>query len=123
MNLLISPENPGFMHITFGLEDIDEMMLGVQEMKRKGWQKDGYNTKYGLCRHRISSAMYYYIDIPSGSEAEYNVDTDYVDDNWIPRVWESKFGSLLWATNVHELWQGQVSLDMQFNPTGTLYKT
>lgn len=118
MDLPISPEKPGFMHMSFGLEDIDELMLGVQHMKAKGWQPEGFNTKYGLCRHRISSAIYHYFDIPAGGEAEYNVDTDYVDDNWIPRVWEFKFGSLLWATNVHELWRGPVEMDMQFDPDG-----
>ena len=46
------------------------------------------------------------------------MDTDYVTDNWIPRVWEFKFGSLLWATNVHELWQGSVKMDMRFDPDG-----
>jgi catechol 2,3-dioxygenase-like lactoylglutathione lyase family enzyme len=119
MKTPIAPEKPGFMHMSFGLEDIDEMMLGVQTMKAKGWQKEGYNTRYGLCRHRISSAIYYYFDIPSGGEAEYNVDSDYVDDNWIPRAWEFKFGSLLWATHVHDLWKGEVAMDMSFDPEAT----
>lgn len=118
MDLPISPEKPGFMHMSFGLEDIDELMLGVQTMKQRGWQPEGFNTQYGLCRHRISSAIYHYFDIPAGGEAEYNVDTDYVDDNWIPRVWEFKFGSLLWATEVHDLWKGEVGMDMQFDPHG-----
>lgn len=120
MDLPISPEKPGFMHLSFGLDDIDELMLGVQKMRDAGWQKEGFNTKYGLCRHRISSAIYYYFDIPSGGEAEFNVDSDYVDDNWIPRSWEFKFGSLLWATNVHEIWQGKIGMDMLFDPDGDL---
>jgi catechol 2,3-dioxygenase-like lactoylglutathione lyase family enzyme len=119
MDVPIAPEKPGFMHISFGLEDVDELMLGVQKMKKNGWQKDGFNTKWGLCRHRISSAMYYYLDIPSGGEAEYNVDTDYVDDNWIPRAWEFKFGSLLWATEVHDIWKGDIQMDMTFDPDGS----
>ena len=37
----------------------------------------------GLSRHRISSAIYYYLDNPSGGEAEYPLSTrDYLDDNW-----------------------------------------
>jgi hypothetical protein len=32
------------------------------------------------------------IDFPAGGEVEYKVDADDVDDNWIPRVWQVKFG-------------------------------
>ena len=113
--LPVAPDQPGFMHIAFGLEDIDELMIGVNRMEAAGWENTGLNASGGLSRHRISSAIYYYFDNPSGGEAEYHVDTDYVDDNWVPRVWDWKFGSLMWATKIPSFWQGEVEWSMQFD--------
>jgi catechol 2,3-dioxygenase-like lactoylglutathione lyase family enzyme len=87
----------GFMHAAFGLEDIDEVMLGANMMAERGWLGPDRHKLGGLSRHRISSAIYYYVHNPSGGEAEYTCDTDYLDDNWIPRVWNWKFGAVLWA--------------------------
>jgi len=120
-DLPVAPDRPGFMHIAFGLEDIDELMLGVNIMDRKGWKNTTPNTMGGLSRHRISSAIYYYFENPAGGEAEYHVDTDYLDDNWIPRAWDFKFGSLLWATRVPSMWQGDVPMDMTFDPDGRTF--
>lgn len=114
--LPMAPDNPGFMHMAFGLEDIDELMLGVNQMETKGWKNTSANTVGGLSRHRISSAIYYYFDNPNGGEAEYHVDTDYLDDNWVPRVWDWKFGSLLWATYTPAFWRGaNIEWDMKFD--------
>jgi len=116
--LPVAPDEPGYMHMAFGLEDIDELMLGVNTMDRRGWKNISRNSSGGLSRHRISSAIYYYFDNPNGGEAEYHVDTDYLDDNWVPRVWDWKFGSLLWATHTPSFWSGEVEWDMQFDPQG-----
>ncbi len=114
--LPMAPDQPGFMHIAFGLEDIDELMLGVNQMHAKGWKNVSTNSSGGLSRHRISSAIYYYLDNPNGGEAEYHVDTDYLDDNWVPRVWDWKFGSLLWATHTPSFWRAaKIEWDMQFD--------
>lgn len=96
-DLPFAPDQHGFMHIAFGMDDIDEVMLGANIMERRGWQNTSMNSSGGISRHRISSAIYYYIDNPNGGEAEYHADTDYLDDNWVPRAWDFKFGSLLWA--------------------------
>jgi hypothetical protein len=117
-SLPMAPDEPGYMHMAFGLEDIDELMLGVNTMDARGWKNISRNASGGLSRHRISSAIYYYFDNPNGGEAEYHVDTDYLDDNWVPRVWDWKFGSLLWATNTPPFWRGDVEWDMQFDPNG-----
>ncbi len=116
--LPVAPDRPGFMHLAFGLEDIDELMIGVNHMERHGWTNNSTNSSGGLSRHRISSAIYYYFDNPGGGEAEYHVDTDYLDDNWVPRAWDWKFGSLMWATRTPSFWQGEVEWDMQFDPDG-----
>ena len=86
-----------FHHANFGVEDIDEIMIGANYMHRKGWDK----SHFGLGRHRIDSALFYYLPCPAGGEAEYGADADYVDDNWIPRDWEEpNFG---FAHYVHNL--------------------
>lgn len=96
-DLPIAPDEQGFMHMAFGVEDIDELMLGANIMEAKGWKNTSPNSQGLLSRHRLSSALYYYIDNPNGGEAEYHADTDYLDDNWVPRAWDWKFASLLWA--------------------------
>jgi len=88
----------GYAHIAFGLEDIDEIMVGANHMQDKGWS----NVRpfaASLNRHRISSAMYYYFPCPAGGDAEYHADTDYLDDAWIPRVWGMSFGGTIWGSS------------------------
>lgn len=73
-----------FHHANFGVEDLDEIMLGVNHMVRQGWEP----SSIGLGRHRIDSALFYYFPCPAGGEAEYSADADCVDDNWVPRRWD-----------------------------------
>ena len=118
-DLPIAPKYHAFMHIAFGMDDIDEVMLGSNIMERKGWKNESMNSSGGISRHRISSAIYYYCDNPGGGEAEYHADTDYLDDNWIPRAWDFKFGSLLWANRTPRIFQGDdIPMDMTFDPDG-----
>ena len=74
-----------FHHANFGVEDIDEMMVGANFMQRAGWEA----SHLGLGRHRVDSALFYYIPCPAGGEAEYGADADQVDDGWVPRHWTS----------------------------------
>lgn len=86
-----------FHHTNFGVEDIDEIMTGANYMTRKGWDP----SHLGLGRHRIDSALFYYLPCPAGGEAEYGTDSDYLDDNWVPRDWINPlFG---FATFTHNL--------------------
>jgi catechol 2,3-dioxygenase-like lactoylglutathione lyase family enzyme len=116
-DLPIAPDHFKFMHIAFGMDDIDEVMLGANIMEKKGWKNESMNSSGGISRHRISSAIYYYCDIPGKSgEAEYHADTDYVDDNWVPRAWDFRFGSLLWANNAPPIFRGDnIPWDMTFD--------
>jgi catechol 2,3-dioxygenase-like lactoylglutathione lyase family enzyme len=117
--LPVAPGKPGFMHTAFGVDDIDELMLGANIMEKRGWANTSRNSSGGLSRHRISSAIYYYVDCPAGGEAEYHADTDYLDDNWVPRVWDFKFGSLLWAHKTPPIFAGDnIPWDIQFDPDG-----
>jgi catechol 2,3-dioxygenase-like lactoylglutathione lyase family enzyme len=116
-DLPIAPKHFKFMHIAFGVDDIDEVMLGANLMEHRGWKNTSMNASGGVSRHRITSAIYYYCDIPGKSgEAEYHADTDYLDDNWVPRAWDFKFGSLLWAANTPMIFRGEnIPWDMVFD--------
>ena len=72
-----------FHHANFVVEDLDEMMVGANHMERRGWEP----SHFGLGRHRIDSALFYYLPCPAGGEAEYGADSDCVDDSWVPRRW------------------------------------
>lgn len=87
----------GFRHVAFGVENIDELMIGANEMQRHGWK-----SALGLGRHRISSTFFYYIPNPCGGDAEYSTDTDYLDDDWRARVWGRSFGYIYWASHPAE---------------------
>jgi catechol 2,3-dioxygenase-like lactoylglutathione lyase family enzyme len=90
------PGHPLYHHTNFGVEDIDELMIGTNYMTRKGW-----NTgPLGSGRHRIASALFSYLECPAGGEAEYGADSDYIDDNWIPREWNQVFGTYSWMHKV-----------------------
>lgn len=118
-DLPVAPKQFAFMHIAFGMDDIDEVMLGANIMDNKGWKNKSMNSSGGISRHRISSAIYYYIDNPNGGEAEYHADTDYLDDNWVPRAWDFKFGSLLWSHNAPAIFRGNdIPWDMTFDADG-----
>src|SRR5690606_20016843 len=89
-----APGYPIFHHANFGVEDIDEMMIGTNHMTRRGW-----NTgNLGQGRHRIASALFSYFKCPTGGEAEYGADSDHIDDNYVPREWNALFGVQSWMT-------------------------
>lgn len=103
------PSPQSFAHVCFGVEDIDELMAGANHMQRKG-----HPSKFGLGRHRIASALFYYMDCPAGGEAEYGADTDYLDDGWVPREWDPKFGYIAWCANVPPFMQTEAEWDVRF---------
>jgi catechol 2,3-dioxygenase-like lactoylglutathione lyase family enzyme len=80
-----------FSHVSFGVETIDELMVGAMQMQRQGWNSDA-----GLGRHRISSLVFYYMDSPAGGQTEYSADSDYLDDDWKPRLWDQEYGQHHW---------------------------
>jgi len=86
-----------FHHANFGVEDIDELMTGANHMVRCGWE----SSHLGLGRHRIDSALFYYLPCPAGGDAEYGADGDCLDDSWVPREFdEPLFG---YSHYVHNL--------------------
>jgi hypothetical protein len=78
------------------VEDLDEVMVGANYMERQGWPK----SDWGLGRHRIASSVFLYLPCPTGGQAEYGADSDYLDDSWVPRSWNPMFGFFSFVHNM-----------------------
>lgn len=102
-----------FHHANFGVDDIDEIMIGANHMSRKGWEA----SHFGLGRHRVDSALFYYLPCPAGGEAEYGTDSDCVDDSWVPREWLNPlFGYAHHVHNLPPFLQDEPSWDFRYLP-------
>ncbi|MFW7349502.1 MAG: VOC family protein [Pigmentiphaga sp.] len=88
--------NYRFDHVNYGVDDIDEVMVGANYMQRQGWPQ----STWGLGRHRIASSLFLYLPCPTGGQAEYGADSDHLDDSWVPRVWNPMFGFFSFITNM-----------------------
>lgn len=100
-----------FHHANFGVEDIDEIMIGANHMLRCGWEK----SHFGLGRHRLDSALFYYLPCPAGGEAEYGADSDYVDDSWVPRDWTNPmFGYAHFVHNLPDFLKDEPTWDFKY---------
>lgn len=109
----------GGAHVAFGIDDIDELTTGLNYMTAQGWST-GDNGAATLNRHRVSSALYAYLDCPAGGFAEYHADTDYLDNNWIPRVWGINFGSFMWRrSSIKTASRDAVQWDVALDPNGS----
>jgi catechol 2,3-dioxygenase-like lactoylglutathione lyase family enzyme len=69
----------GFHHLAFEIGNIHELFGGGLNMTRKGWK-----TMLGPGRHPISSCYFWYFLNPCGGGAEYDFDSDVVDEHWTP---------------------------------------
>jgi catechol 2,3-dioxygenase-like lactoylglutathione lyase family enzyme len=85
-----------FHHVNFGVEDLDEIMVGKNYLERRGYNTEGW----GFGRHRISSELFLYVPSPAGGEVEYGADCDQCDDNWRPRVWGAAFATFTFVHNM-----------------------
>lgn len=112
---VLPPYTIGFDHVAFGVEDIDEVYAGWNYMERRGYR----NPLGGVGRHRIASALFCYFDAPCGGMAEYGADTDYLDDNWVPRIWEARFGGFTWTSRILPFLPEELPWEVKFNQ-GTL---
>lgn len=99
-------DDPCWHHVCYGVENIDEIMAGANHM-----QKLGYESPDGIGRHRIASALFYYVENPAGGTSEYGADTDYLDDDWKPRLWEPMFGNFFWVGK----WPEWAAKDVEWN--------
>jgi len=73
----------GFHHLAFELGSIHELFGGGLNMTRHGWR-----TALGPGRHPVSSCYFWYFHSPCGGAAEYDFDSDLVDERWVPGRFE-----------------------------------
>jgi catechol 2,3-dioxygenase-like lactoylglutathione lyase family enzyme len=101
-----------FSHVNYQVEDVDEVMVGMNHLERSGWPK----SVWGLGRHRISSALFGYMPCPAGGDAEYGADSDVIDDSWIPRSWDPLFGTAIFMHNIQPWIKDAPPWDVEFVP-------
>ena len=61
------------------MANVHELFGGGLHMTRQGWK-----TMLGPGRHPISSCYFWYFLNPGGGGAEYDFDSDIVDEKWVP---------------------------------------
>jgi catechol 2,3-dioxygenase-like lactoylglutathione lyase family enzyme len=90
----VASDRPGFHHASFEVGGIDEIALGAERMRERGWE-----PAWGLGRHCIGSNFFYYTKDPWGSYAEYYFDLDYIPDDaqWEARDWDPKYALFVWG--------------------------
>lgn len=101
-----------FDHVNYGVEDMDECMVGANYMQRQGWPK----SDWGLGRHRIASSIFMYLPCPTGGQAEYGADSDYLDDSWVPRVWNPMFGFFSFVHNMAPFMMDAAPWEWEYAP-------
>jgi catechol 2,3-dioxygenase-like lactoylglutathione lyase family enzyme len=90
----------GFHHLAFEMANIHELFGGGLHMTRKGWK-----TMLGPGRHPVSSCYFWYFFNPCGGGAEYDFDSDMVDENWVPKEYDQTpeaFAEWCLATGMEE---------------------
>jgi catechol 2,3-dioxygenase-like lactoylglutathione lyase family enzyme len=101
-----------FDHVNYGVEDIDEVMIGANYMERQGWPK----STWGLGRHRIASSVFMYLPCPTGGQAEYGADSDHLDDAWVPRIWNPMFGFFSFIQNMMPFMMDAAPWEWEYAP-------
>ena len=96
-------------HICFGVEDIDELMIGGNYMEQRGWKRT-----MGPGRHRVASALFFYLEGPCGGQVEYGADSDYLDDSWVPMEWAPMFGYINWMSDRPAYFSTEIQWDVRF---------
>ncbi len=86
-----------FSHVSFGVENIDELMAGANQVQRAGW-----TGGHGTGRHRVSSLAFFYVKSPAGGQAELSADGDYLTDEWQPRLWGPGYANQHWTGQTAE---------------------
>ena len=71
-------------------------MLGGQAMLANGWK-----SRMGPGRHRVSSGYFWYFDSPAGGAMELIADIDRADEGWEARSWDLiPTNTAVWLANV-----------------------
>jgi catechol 2,3-dioxygenase-like lactoylglutathione lyase family enzyme len=71
--------SPGFHHVSWNVDSIDQVGLGAMQMA-----DHGFSAGWGTGRHVLGSNFFFYVRDPWGSYSEYACDIDYIaaDQDW-----------------------------------------
>ena len=94
----------GFHHLAFELSSIHELFGGGLNMTRRGWR-----TALGPGRHPVSSCYFWYFHSPCGGAAEYDFDSDIVDERWVPGQFQQISGSVRRMVPRRRAWRTRCS--------------
>lgn len=91
---VIKDTRPGFHHVSFEVNNVDQMGIAGQRMIHHG-----YRNGWGIGRHALGSNFFWYIRDPHNALAEYFFDIDYIadDDKWRARDWPLEVSFFLWG--------------------------
>jgi catechol 2,3-dioxygenase-like lactoylglutathione lyase family enzyme len=79
----IQHEKKGLNHLSFEVQDVDDVFLGHEHLRQKG----KYEHMWGLGRHLLGSQIYDYWADPWGRVHEHWTDTDRVNVKAGPNLW------------------------------------
>jgi len=90
-------EAPGLHHSSWDVGHFDDVGLGAELMKAKG-----YVNGWGVGRHVLGSNYFYYVQDPWGSWAEYSYDIDFVpeDVEWPAADHPAEDSFYIWGPSV-----------------------
>ena len=84
----IRGDKKGLNHLSFEARDIDDIMIGHEHLKQKG-----YDHFWGIGRHLLGSQVYDYWGDPWGRVHEHWADTDVLNAHTPPNLWERGEGT------------------------------
>lgn len=90
-------EGSGLHHSSWDVGSIEEVGLGAELMKHRGYSKG-----WGLGRHVIGSNYFHYVQDPWGSWAEYSFDIDFIPANvdWTAADFPPEDSFYVWGPQV-----------------------
>ena len=117
----------GYIHAAFGVEDIDELMLGAAQMEKSGWLPDR-TARGGLARDRASSPPDPYNKAPAGSAPQSPAAprTHHAHTKGLWKLWPSRlFANAVGAQNLcaHTKYRSQKYLTEHVALIPSLLKT
>ena len=88
---------PGLHHSSWDVGSIDDVGLGAEQMRTKG-----YTHGWGVGRHVLGSNYFHYVQDPWGSWAEYSYDIDFVpaDVEWPAADHPAEDSFYIWGPSV-----------------------
>jgi catechol 2,3-dioxygenase-like lactoylglutathione lyase family enzyme len=101
----IKGERTGLNHFSFEVRDIDDVMMGHEHLRTKG-----YKHMWGIGRHHLGSQIYDYWSDPWGRVHEHWTDSDRVNVHHIPTLAKAGEGTRgPWGDPAPQEFQGHAS--------------